>query len=572
MNYVKHLNALGLEMRQLPCYPGKGAPTSATEGAVGDLYMDTDTGAVYKCTGVADGAYTWEPIAKEVEEKLALITETQTQPSTNKYNPDEWVSGKWMGVNGKEGTSNAFGHTGFIPVTPGDIVIFGDWNPNTGNFRVYQCPYVAAYDSDKTAVSSAGRNGSYSNNKSYTVPDGIFYIILSLDLSAHTVQDYAQINCTTDGVALPYEPYSEGGSSVYPYGYTETQKKLEEMQEEIDSIESNMETGATAINGHILSSTFDMTSGTVVNLGEDIRLNRFNVHEFFCKFDTFDSVTVGHGDQKLYGSAVRVDNTKIYILQNAAETVIYEYTHGLTISEFLSVVITINGKGQAEIAICTAGGDYATPADKAGCNVWAGLAGNVFVKATHDCYECKFVWNMNALLKDVYLFGDSYTPLHDPAQYTTYLANKGCDNFMICGTPGANAAGGLTQFQRIMAIKHPKLVVWALGMNNADSSAGTINSGWMTATQEVIDYCDTNGIELVLATIPNVPERINTHKNEWIRNSGRRYVDFAKAVGAEETGSAWYAGMLKDDQVHPAVLGAKALAFRFLIDVPEITN
>lgn len=604
MNYVESFNLFGVDAKQIPNITGSGAPTTDTEGAVGCMYMDTDKGSLYKCTAVNNGTYIWETVDSggfvdgavlyteqtlEYRQKeqvlknigaasatdLEQITETQlVEASTNKYNPDEWVAGKWMGVNGKENTNTPFGHTGFIPVNPGDVVVFGGWNLY-GAFSAYTLAYVTAYDSNNTVVSTAGANGTY--KKSYTVPDGIAYIVISLD--GLTPGAMSQINCTTDGVALPYEPYSEATSRLYPYGYTEMQKAIEETQKEIDDVkadieelESKIETDTASINGHILSSTFDMPAGTVVNLGEDIRLNRFNVHEFFCKFDTFDSVTVGHGNQKLYGSAVRIDNTKVYILQNSAETVIYEYTHGLTITEFLSVIVTINEKGQAEVMICTASGDYATPADKAGCNIWAGLAGNVFVKATHDCYECKFVWNMTALLKDIYLFGDSYTPLHDPAQYTVYLANKGYDNFMICGTPGANAAGGLTQFQRIMSIKHPKMVVWALGMNDADSSTGIINSSWLSATQEVVDYCDTNGIELVLATIPNVPERINTHKNEWIRNSGRRYVDFAKAVGAEETGSSWYPDMLKADQVHPAVLGAKALAFRLLMDVPEIQN
>ena len=498
---------------------------------------------------------------------IGQISETQIiEPSTNKYNSAEWVTGKWMGVNGQEGNNTAFGHTGFIPVSPGDTVIFGAHDAINGVWVSYSMAFVTAYDSNKAAVSSAGANGTY--KKSYTVPDGIAYIIISLD-ATNPNNKPSQINCTTDGVALPYEPYYEGGTTLYPYGYAETQRKIKDAQADIAKLESKIGVDTTSVNGHILSSTFDMTSGTVVNLGEDIRLNRYNVHEFFCKFDTFSSVTVGHGNQVLYGSAVKVDNTKIYIVQNSS--VIYEYTHGLTISEFLSVVITINGKGQAEVRICTASGDYITPANLLGNNIWGGLAGNVFAKVTQDCYDCKFVWNMTALLKDVYLFGDSYVPLHDPAQYTTYLANQGYDNFMICGTPGANAAGGLTQFQRIMAVKHPKLVVWALGMNNPDTTAAASPS-WLECTQAVIDYCSAHGIELVLATIPNVPERINTHKNEWVRNSGHRYVDFAKAVGAEETGSSWYAGMLKADNVHPDVLGAKALAFRFLLDVPEIAN
>lgn len=41
------------------CLTGSGAPTTATVGAVGALYMDTGTGKLYKCTAVADGAHTW---------------------------------------------------------------------------------------------------------------------------------------------------------------------------------------------------------------------------------------------------------------------------------------------------------------------------------------------------------------------------------------------------------------------------------------------------------------------------------------------------------------------------------
>lgn len=597
MNYVQTYDIFGIESKQIPCITGSGAPTTTTEGAVGCLYMDTDKGGLYKCVAVNNGEYAWDPAENggsvegavlyteqtltDIQKEQALnnigaasaseleqITETRVETSTNLFNPDEFVTGKWMGVNGKEGSNSNLGHTGFIAVTPGDIVTLGKWGSN-GTFTTWTLPYVAAYNSDKTVVSSAGADGTY--KKSYTVPDGISYIIVTIDLSGITTMTGAQINCTSDGKPLPYEQYSENKIILHPYGYETTQVAIKELQENVETLETKIGTDTTSINGHILSSTFDLPANTVVNLGEDIRLNRYNVHEFFCKFDAFDSVTIGHGNQKLYGAAVKVDATKIYILQNAAETVIYEYTHGLTISDFLSAVITVDAKGQAEVRICTAGGDYVTPTNLLGNNIWHGLAGNVFVKATHNCYDCKFVWNMSALLKDIYLFGDSYVPLHDNAQYTTYLAKQGYDNFMICGTPGANASGGLTQFQRIMAIKHPKLVIWALGMNNPDT-ASAVNSGWLTATQEVIDYCATNGIELALATIPNVPERINTHKNAWIKASGLRYVDFAKAVGAEETGSSWYTDMLKADQVHPATLGAKALAFRFLMDVPEILN
>lgn len=59
MNYVDSLNLFDVEAKEIPCIKGNGAPSTATVGAVGLLYMDTDTGDVYKCTAAADGAYTW---------------------------------------------------------------------------------------------------------------------------------------------------------------------------------------------------------------------------------------------------------------------------------------------------------------------------------------------------------------------------------------------------------------------------------------------------------------------------------------------------------------------------------
>lgn len=48
------------EIQERPaCITGKGAPTTATVGAVGCLYMDTLTGDVYKCTGFENDLYIW---------------------------------------------------------------------------------------------------------------------------------------------------------------------------------------------------------------------------------------------------------------------------------------------------------------------------------------------------------------------------------------------------------------------------------------------------------------------------------------------------------------------------------
>jgi len=67
-----------------------------------------------------------------------------------------------------------------------------------------------------------------------------------------------------------------------------------------------------------------------------------------------------------------------------------------------------------------------------------------------------------------------------------------------------------------------------------------------------------------------VPARNKEAINSCVRTSDYRYIDIAKAVGADGTG-AWYTGYLNPgDQVHPTELGAKAIAARVLVDVPEV--
>lgn len=293
MNYVKHLDLFGVKAAQIPCITGSGAPTTATEGAVGCLYMDTssETKDVYKCTAAADGVYTWELFetggsgggssveldttltqegkaadAKAVGDVIEQITEVHIEPGTNLYNHDEWVSGKWVNTNGTEVTNAGFGHTGFIPVSPGDIVIMGNWNTALTTFTATIFPYVTAYDADKKVKSAAGVNGVYTT-KSYTVPDGIYYLVLSLDLGGgfNVNSTRTAINCTTDGVPLPFELYKDSAETLYPYGYRETQAALARKAEIDDNISSADKTWSSK---KLVDTFFPVTeqSGEVVTV------------------------------------------------------------------------------------------------------------------------------------------------------------------------------------------------------------------------------------------------------------------------------------------------------------------
>ena len=62
MNFVKNHNQYGVEAKEIPCLVSHGEPTEETKGAVGCLYMDEDTGELYKCIAVSVGVYTWAAV------------------------------------------------------------------------------------------------------------------------------------------------------------------------------------------------------------------------------------------------------------------------------------------------------------------------------------------------------------------------------------------------------------------------------------------------------------------------------------------------------------------------------
>lgn len=74
MNYVDSLNILGVEVKEIPCIKGAGAPTTTTEGAVGLFYIDTDEKQTYVCiaANAETQTYTWAPFG------LTSITGTPT--------------------------------------------------------------------------------------------------------------------------------------------------------------------------------------------------------------------------------------------------------------------------------------------------------------------------------------------------------------------------------------------------------------------------------------------------------------------------------------------------------------
>ena len=288
-----------------------------------------------------------------------------------------------------------------------------------------------------------------------------------------------------------------------------------------------------------------------------------SVLEFIGYFSSFTSLTFGHGYGSVSGSYVVVDNTNVTVYYSAPAQQRAQSAHGLTISDFIHIAIKQYDKAHADVQITTVSGSFELT------NVtWVGCQGSVYANPATSMSDVV----VNAVYRDfnenIFIYGDSYVSLDDSARYPYYLVKNDYTHFLLDGWAGRASGDALISFKNTIDLVVPKFVVWAIGMNNSDN--GSVNANWLADTQEMLSICREKGIIPILTVTPNTPTHDNTYKNAWVKASGYRYIDFAKAVGAEEPESTWYAGMLYTDNVHPTSLGAKALYARLISDFPEI--
>jgi hypothetical protein len=318
--------------------------------------------------------------------------------------------------------------------------------------------------------------------------------------------------------------------------------------------------GALSISSDVLSADDPM----VIDAACDVKINKslvFTGDIFTIAGSEFGSLYVGHGKTAYGGTYVEIDKTNINVYNyESGPSLKGTIEHGLTISYFLTVIINV-GFTKADITISTSTGSF-TYSDAP----WMGCNGEIFAESHGQAFtNCELRWVSSDIKHPVWVFGDSYLGFNDN-RWAGQMHNLGYKNWLACGFAGAGSARELETFKTLLILGTPDIAVWCMGMNNGDS--GAISNSWLSATEEFLSLCEANDITPVLATIPTCPNIDNTYKNEWVRNSGYRYVDFNKAVGV--TGTTWYNGMLSADKVHPTELGAKALVSRVCVDVPEI--
>ena len=304
-----------------------------------------------------------------------------------------------------------------------------------------------------------------------------------------------------------------------------------------------------------------------MSLGENHVLNnkRLTLTFDIDELGEGETISLGHGENVGGGSVAEITKTHIrsYYYMGKQEEYLY-VEHGLDLSGTVKVIVRV-GFGMANIRIETESGVFVTGDFK-----WGGRRGDIFAKSVGaEMENVSLGWSCSDFTEEIWMLGDSYFNMTDAARWPVYMLKEGYTEYLLSGYPGRKSKEALDDFKELLEFGTPKYAVWCLGMNDKDNT-GSVNASWKTATEEFIAICEEKGIIPILATIPNTPTNLNTFKNEIVKASGYRYIDFASAVNANEAGSPWTEGMLSGDKVHPAQPGAKALWEQVKKDFPEI--
>lgn len=485
-----------------------------------------------------------ETSADVVQLKADLTNKTKAMTvlqSANCVNPDELTTG-FVTNTGSESSSSSYKHTGMIPVNTGETITAWRSVSNSFNTAVssVNMRFICAYDNNFNVIPN---DGSGSAVASYVVPDGVAYIIVSIEAAyfAYDVAIYKQ--AITPTKIFPYEQEFYGATPDF------------------------LPTNYKAKPGYF--TLYQATYTTELLLPEINVTKQVNI-AFSCRLGNgFTSVKVGNGVTDIlpgatYDSFITVNSTKVIFTINNRE---HEYDHNLTISNYINISIHVRSDTKADVIVESGGGVYSRTIG------WYGYGRTLYkARIVGSATECYFTVSLLDINADTYAFGDSYMAIiESPERWPHWLINAGFgNNVLFNACPGENSEQAIRAFQNIFTVGKPKYLLWALGMNDgADTDNTTPNATWKQYVDYVLMICERYGIVPILATIPTVPTINHEGKNAWVRSSGYRYIDFANAVGAQSNGT-WFTGMLSQDGVHPTELGAHALWNRVQIDFPEI--
>lgn len=357
---------------------------------------------------------------------------------------------------------------------------------------------------------------------------------------------------------------NENGEAIAQYKNNDWQFIGIEKEVKINPCYSSLGLESGVIKANTLSN------GELVLMDYPQYLKRNATVSFGAKIDTFSQVKVGVKGG--YFCLAQIDSSNISILHNTGT--IKTEAHGLNISGWIDVVLKVE-ELNVEISIHSLDGYKKITANLPFRELYG--RPTVEVDENTTLTDVSLRGYCDDFQKSIWFVGDSYTSCTE-VRWTGQMLDFGITNWMLLGLAGGKSKDLYEDL--LLALKYgtPTYLVWCMGMNDADK--GSLNADYKKYFELVKEKCDELGVVMIPATVPCVKTtehpttaRDNSYKNEYIKTSGMRYIDLAKAVGGDTfTDDAWYDGYLEtiSPWIHTTELGAKAQMAQIIRDFPEI--
>lgn len=278
---------------------------------------------------------------------------------------------------------------------------------------------------------------------------------------------------------------------------------------------------------------------------------------FSANVTTFNSIKISRDLGTWTACYMIIDSTNFYIY--SGQSLVYQKAHELNITDRLSVSLIAKNDLTAKVIVNTVGGSFTK--DNL---VWNGSKEPLEVQSIGSTLtRCELKYMCNAIWYDIWGFGDSYFDM-----WVQNARALGFSNWLVDGYTGRGSIKALESLNMLLELRKPKVIAWFMGMNDPDTST-SVNENWLNTFNQVKTICEENNIDLWLCTIPNVPNRNNSLKNNVITSSNYRYLNVNNAVGGNVT-SSWFDGLLSSDNVHPSALGRDRIANAVATAFPEL--
>lgn len=410
-------------------------------------------------------------------------------------------------------------------------------------------------------INTSSEDLSYTNRISVSEGD----VLRVLARTAGKSSDLRIVTAFASGVVVPnkgvltsqYYVVPEGIDEVVLSCYNGTYNNPASFPYVFKFTKGNL-TRANDGNGFVVKSDTLGDAESIFLPLNNIRKNA--ILSFDATVTSFSALRIGRTG---YLDVIRVTNSDVTVL-NAGGSVVSTASHGLTITNTVSVRIERTELNSIAI-IVSSNGVSASPIT---ITWYKNSVGDPYVKSEGSTLaDCTLSYAPMDINKKTWVFGGTDCDIQ-PNRWMGQLYNAGfLDNILLNSYVGNSAAQNVPSLLNLVDKGDVRCIVWANGENDGADTETLVSTTWLSAVNVFVTTCQSRGIIPVLATIPSTPTVNNELKNEWIRASGYRFIDFAKAVGAGADG-VWYDGMMNNSS--PTSQAGTALFNRAIVDCPEL--